>query len=79
VTENRVSAFVNDAVEEVSSLFGARPVRTRPPAAPDPLERDRKGDEDLIAELDDARPSFRAFEALLADHRARSRRVRVGS
>jgi hypothetical protein len=53
--------------------------RTRPPAAPDPLERDRKGDEDLIAELDDARPSFRAFEALLADHRARSRRVRVGS
>ena len=77
MTENRVSAFVNDAVEEVSSLFGARPTRTRPPAAPDPLES--KSDDDLIAELDAARPSWREVEPRLADHRARSRRVRVGS
>jgi hypothetical protein len=79
MTENRVSAFVNDAVEEVSSLFGARPARSRPPAAPDPLERDRHGDDDLVAELDAARPDWRELEPRLTEHRARSRRVRVGS
>lgn len=76
MTENRVSAFVTDAVEEVGSLFGARP-RTRPPAAPGPLERDR-GDEDLVAELDAARPAFADFEPRIRALRESRKRVRIG-
>jgi hypothetical protein len=80
MTENRVSAFVTDAVEEVSSLFGARPQRTRPPPGPfpDPVDREKHGDDDLVAELDAVRGEWHEHEARLDDLRRAARRVRIG-
>jgi hypothetical protein len=78
MTENRVSAFVSDAVEEVSSLFGgARPARSQPPAPPDPVDRGEQRDEDLIAVLDAARADWQPFEERLDERRRAVRRVRI--
>lgn len=75
MTENRVSAFVTDAVEEVSSLFGARTARTRPPPAPEPIER---SDADLVAELEAAHADWAELEPRLEEQRLKNRRVRIG-
>ncbi len=75
MTENRVSAFVSDAVEEVASLFGTRPPPREAAPPPEPIAQ---GDEDLVRELEGARPDWTRVEPRLEEHRRRARRVRVG-
>lgn len=77
VTDNRVSAFVSDAAQEVASLFGSRPP-PRLSADPPPEPVGAGDDEDLVRALEARRAAWARVEGRLAEHRRRVARVRVG-